>query len=61
MTIRIVDFKSFKDAIKKYDELAPQDNQKITIDFSHKDRDTAARMAKFFEVADGNGNPEWNV
>lgn len=60
MEIRIVDFQSFKDAIKKFDELAPQENQKITINFSHNDKDIAQKMSKFFEVADG-GNPEWNV
>ena len=53
MTIKIVDFQSFKDAINRLDEFAVQENpQKITIDFSSKDKDVAKRMEKFFEVAE---------
>jgi hypothetical protein len=60
MTIRIIDFQSYQDAINKFDKLATQANQEITIDFTDKkDEDIVLRMKKFLEIADGNGNPEW--
>ena len=60
MKINVVDLQSFKDAINRFDKLTPEDINKITINFSYKDKDIAKRMEKFFEVADG-GNPEWNI
>ena len=61
MSIKIIDFQSYKDAINTLDKFVGEENsQNITINFSNHDKDIAKRMENFFEVADG-GNPEWNV
>lgn len=58
--MKIVDIKTFKNAINKLDNMAQDEPSKIMINFHQKDEGVSEKMQRFFEVADG-GNPSWNV
>ena len=61
--MKIINFETIKEKVKKFDSMANVDMTKPNTIFPHKDDDhksVAERMQKFFEVADGE-NPSWNV
>ena len=59
--MKIVDFESYKKAVSKLDALASEQTAPLVVFPQKTEKSAADRLKQFFEIADGNGNPEWNA